>query len=310
MICPRDGTRLEARSMQLVCAQGHEYPVVAGVPVLVAPDLAPTQPGYWSSRSEVERVRATAAEPLAPDEVDPYVGELLVGTHGNLYRGVTVTRYPIPSFPLEPSGGRRLLLDVGCNWGRWSFAAARAGFDVVGVEPSIEAAAAAARIARQLEVSVEFAAADARRLPFESASFDFVFAYSVLQHFARADAAAAVAEMGRVLKGGGVMLVQMANRFGLRNLYNQARRGFREASDFNVRYWSRRELLHVFSTVGEVTLAADGFFTLNPQASDTDLLPPKARAVVRASNALRDASGLVPTLVAVGDSVWVRVEKR
>ena len=66
-------------------------------------------------------------------EVDEHVRASLIKTHGNLYRGVELTRYPIPSFPL-PDGRGRALLDVGCNWGRWTIAAARAGWRPTGID--------------------------------------------------------------------------------------------------------------------------------------------------------------------------------
>ena len=37
------------------------------------------------------------------NEVDEHVRASLLKTHGNLYRGARLTRYPIPSFPLPPA---------------------------------------------------------------------------------------------------------------------------------------------------------------------------------------------------------------
>jgi len=48
----------------------------------------------------------------------------------------------------------------------------------------------------------------------------------------------AVKEIGRVIKSGGHTLVQMPNILDARCLYHQARRKFREARGFEVRYWS------------------------------------------------------------------------
>jgi hypothetical protein len=53
---------------------------------------------------------------------------------------------------------------------------------------------------------------------------------------------------------------------------------------------------------------ADGFFTINPQVSDLDLLPARSRVVVRVSEVLRRASRHAPFLVQVADSVVVRVK--
>jgi len=78
--------------------------------------------------------------------VDRYVRKYLVKTHGNLYRDVELTRYPIPAFPLGPGHGRALL-DLGSNWGRWTIAAARAGYQATGIDPNEKAILRPAAIA-------------------------------------------------------------------------------------------------------------------------------------------------------------------
>jgi SAM-dependent methyltransferase len=306
LACPRDRSALEVRDDVLVCPQGHEYPYPDGIPVLVIEDIEPTQPGYWAYAEQIEAVRAARPPEVEGDGVDPYVAELIIGTHGNLYRDLAqgMPRYPIPSFPLPPGEGR-LLLDIGCNWGRWSIAARRAGYRVVGIDPSFEAIVAAGRIARQLDVEAEYLVADARRLPFPDATFDVVFSYGVLQHFSKADVAIAVGEIARTLKPGGTSWVQMPNTFGVRSVYQLARRGFGEGERFEVRYWRPAELKRVFGAIGPTTLSTDGFFTLNPQTSDLDLLPRRFRTLVRASEALKRVHA--PTSLA--DSVNVRSTK-
>ncbi len=310
LACPRDEASLTVEGERLVCADGHEYPYASGIPVLVADDeREPTQPGYWATPEQIEdalRREAEAPPVSAPDEVDPYVAELIIGTHGNLYRDLAhgMPRYPIPRFPL-PRGAGELLLDIGCNWGRWSIAAARAGYRVIGVDPSFQAIVAARRIARQLDLDIDYVVADGRRLPFRHGALDVVFSYGVLQHFSKADARQSAAEIARVLKPGGLSWVQMPNALGARNLYQLARRRFGPGEHFDVRYWTPRELRDAFGRIGPTRLNTDGFFTLNPQVSDLDLLPSRFRYVVRVSELLRRATRTVPRLTTLADSVNV-----
>src|SRR5207244_2994529 len=99
------------------------------------------------------------------ETIDGWVEKSIVKTHGNLYRGRALTRYPIPAFPLGPGEGRSVL-DVGCNWGRWTVAAARAGYRATGVDPKEKAVAAARRVAEQLGLGADYVVGDARNLPF------------------------------------------------------------------------------------------------------------------------------------------------
>jgi SAM-dependent methyltransferase/uncharacterized protein YbaR (Trm112 family) len=312
LVCPRDRTALEARDETLVCAEGHEYPHVGGIPVMVVEEVEPTQPGYWAKPEQIEAVRAAQPPEVTGSGVDPYVAELILGTHGNLYKHLSqgLERYPIPDFPLPRAPDEELLLDIGCNWGRWSISAAQAGYRVIGVDPSFEAIVAARRIARQLGVQARYVVADARTLPFADDAFDVVFSYGVLQHFSKADVAVAVGEIARTVKPDGYSWVQMPNALGVRNLYQLARRGFRVGRHFEVRYWRPGELRRTFRAIGPTSLSTDGFFTLNPQKRDLDLLPRRYRALVRTSEALRRASGRARFLTALADSVNVRSAPR
>jgi 2-polyprenyl-3-methyl-5-hydroxy-6-metoxy-1,4-benzoquinol methylase len=241
-------------------------------------------------------------------EVDEHVRASLIKTHGNLYRGARLTRYPIPPFPL-PAGEGRQLLDVGCNWGRWSIAAARAGWRPTGVDLAKKSVGAARRVAGQLGVEAEYVVGDARELPFADGSFDAVFSYSVLQHLAKEDVPQVVSELDRVLRPGGLVWIEMPNAYGPLNLVRQLLRGFSAGTNQDVRYWTLVELRRTFGAIGPISISADGFLTINPQTSDLDLLPPRSRAVVRVSEGLRRASERLPLLVRVADSVVVHVRK-
>jgi 2-polyprenyl-3-methyl-5-hydroxy-6-metoxy-1,4-benzoquinol methylase len=311
LACPRDHSALRIDGERIVCADGHAYPFVDGIPILVLDDVEPTQPGYWAKPEQVAEARRRTAEapPLAAgDEVDPYVAELIIGTHGNLYRKLAhgMSRYPIPDFPLPPGNGE-LLLDIGCNWGRWSLAAARAGYRPIGIDPSFEAISFAKRIAQQLGADVHYVVADGRHLPFAPASLDVVFSYGVLQHFSKADVRVSLRAVKTVLKPEGYSWIQMPNALGLLSIARLAQRGFTEGKEFDVRYWRPGELLRAWrECIGPCTLSTDGFFTLNPQKADLDLLPVYLRWIVRLSETLKAASQRFWPLTLLADSVNVR----
>lgn len=108
----------------------------------------------------------------------------------------------------------------------------------------------------------------------------------------------------------GNALIQMSNVFGIRCLYHQFCRGFREARDFEVRYWKPAELLSAFtSRIGDAHLSVDGFFSLNVQSTDMHLFPARYRALVLASEALRCMGQQVPVLVRLADSLYVSARR-
>jgi SAM-dependent methyltransferase len=304
LACPVDRSPLTVEGETLVCSDGHSFPVEGGVPVLLDPEERSTQPGYWATIAE--EYPTDDLPPPAESEVDEYVRWVLVGTCGNLYPGENVKGYPIPGFPLRGPGR---LLDVGTNWGRWALAARRAGFDVVGVDPSLGAVRAARRVSTQLGLEIETLVAEARHAPFPDASFDVVFSYGVLQHLAPADVAASAREAARLLRPGGVSLHQLPNAYGALNAVRQAQRR-REARDFEVRYWKPSQLRRVFEdAIGPTTLSADAFLTISPHPGDLSYLPLKSRLVIGASQAITRVSRVVKPLQRVADSLWVHSVK-
>jgi SAM-dependent methyltransferase len=257
--------------------------------------------------SDAERRGVLALLDNKSSAVDPVVAFLVSATNGVMYKHVIgkLPRYPIPDFPLSGDGG--CLLDIGCNWGRWSISAAKQGWNVVAIDPSLGAVLAARRVARSMHLPIRYVVGDARYLPFEGATFDAVFSYGVLQHLSHQNAQTAVDEISRVLKPLGLCLVQMPNMFGLRSIYQQARRGFRPAIEFEVRYWPIKRLRRLFSTaVGSTHISVDCFGGLGIQKADWDLMTFGRRLVIAGSESARFISRLIPLLLYIADSVYVR----
>lgn len=336
LVCPKDRAPLTELAGGLSCARGHHFPIVAGIPILLDPARPATHwfargslhlagmeeqpPESWLPASVSDHERRLIRDGLDLDvetsvtddeSVDPFVRHEIFSTHGYLYRDRVerLTRHPIPTMRLPPGGGRRLL-DVGASWGRWSIAAALLGYRVTAVDPWLAAALAGRRVATRLGVDVRYVVGDARCLPFEDDTFAAGFSYSVLQHLAKTDARDALRELGRVVAPGGTVLVQLPNRWGVRQLHNRIRQVMgSDTSPFRVRYWSPREMRTVAaSAIGsdDVRLEIDGFFSLNPQPADLDLLRPRHAAVVRASERLRRLGDAHPSLATVADSLYVR----
>lgn len=104
------------------------------------------------------------------------------------------------------------LLDVGCGPGTITtdFARRIAPGRVIGVDTAASVIAEAA--AEADEGNVEFRVADAYALEFEPDSFDVVHAHQLLQHLG--DPVAALEEMRRVLRPGGIVAVRDADFAG------------------------------------------------------------------------------------------------
>jgi ubiquinone/menaquinone biosynthesis C-methylase UbiE len=109
----------------------------------------------------------------------------------------------------EPGGD---LLDVPCGFGRHSVPLARAGYRVVGVDRS-ESLLAEARRRAGGERWPKFSRADYRELPFPDASFDgAINLFTSLGYLGDEEDTRALAEIGRVLRPGGRLVIEAMHR--------------------------------------------------------------------------------------------------
>jgi 2-polyprenyl-3-methyl-5-hydroxy-6-metoxy-1,4-benzoquinol methylase/uncharacterized protein YbaR (Trm112 family) len=336
LFCPTDHTPLSLRSDGVLsCENGHSYPVIDGVPVVLRDDIEQTmnlarasmararnEPGsidarnpdlYLESLGCSETEKDLAAElARTRQKVDPVVSVVIAATNGIAYKYLVgcLSDYPIPDIRLPESRDKRML-DIGCNWGRWSISASRKGYRVAGIDPSLSAIMAAKRVAQQFNLAIDYICADARYLPFRDNSFDTVFSYSVIQHFSKADASRAFTEIGRVLNPLGYCLIQMPNYRGARNLLHLIRRNFAEGSNFEVRYWGIDELRQRFECcIGPAKISVHCYFGLGLEPTDSHLVSHHARWATVLSENLRKLSTKVPWLINLADSVYVSASKQ
>ncbi len=142
------------------------------------------------------------------------------GLQGAVYRErMDAARRWIAELDL-PAGAA--VLDVGCGAGLLTAELARSGLDVTGTDSSAEMVARARHQAEQAGVAgrASVIAADVRTLPFETGRFDVVVALGLLPWLS--EAPEAVAEMARVLREGGWLIVSADNRARL-NLLSEPR---------------------------------------------------------------------------------------
>ena len=316
LACPQDKQKVKLNGNYLVCPNDHRYPVVDDIPVMLFDDGSPTHGYITRTLEKVARIEqgenlddVITRHENQPDEIDDFVQAEVPYTCGTLYFSVQnrLNRYPFPELRLPQGNGKRLL-DVGSNWGRWTITAAQNGYKAVGIDPSLDACLAGKRIARQIGADALFVVADARFLPFADSAFDIGFSYGVLQHLKKVNVNVSFDEMARVTKDGGEIVVQMPNKYGIRCIYHQAKRGFSEEAKegAEVFYWTPAELMNTFTEkFGETKMSADCYFGLGIQKNDADLLPLPYKIIVHTSEILRGMSRKLPIMTKVADSVYL-----
>ena len=331
LICPKHRSRLSVVEGSLYCQENCGFPIIEGIPVLLLEDFPQTLGVAVDSLREaklnnhedpffIETLGISCAEKFLLRErvrngnfsIDPVVALLVGATNGIAYKGNinNIDSMPIPNIRLENSMPGQILLDIGCNWGRWSIAAANKGYRVVGVDPSLGTLLAAKRITERLGLDAKFVCGDARFLPFSAESFERIFSYSVIQHFSYQNAEVSFSEIGRVLKKGGSSMIQMPTKFGIRCLFHQIRRRFRGPINIEVRYWTIAALKKKLgSKIGHTTISVDCFFGIGLQPTDLKFMSLQGNLATIASEIIRKLTKKLSAVKFMADSVYLNSTK-
>ncbi len=115
------------------------------------------------------------------------------------------------------SGGR--ILEVGCGKGNELIECSKMDLQCVGLDYSEEALALLQNRLSKTKVPIMLVKGDARKLPFGESEFDIVYSQGVLEHFR--DELPVLGEQYRVLKPGGVVIIEVPNKWTLYTIYKK-----------------------------------------------------------------------------------------
>lgn len=117
----------------------------------------------------------------------------------------------------------KLVVDLGCGYGRHTYFAARYGAEVIAIDNSEDALVSIKRNTKDL-CHVHIVQADGAKLPIKSQSVDRVYCYGVLHHLQNADIV--LQEASEIVKPGGTLSLWVYGpRQGMTLLVNNALRG-------------------------------------------------------------------------------------
>lgn len=147
--------------------------------------------------------------------------------------------------------GVRTVLDVACGYGKDSVFLAKKGFDVTGVDFSLEGLRLAAERAMRAGVVARWMPADVRMMQMPDASFDGVLCNNILTLFIEGERGKVAGEIERVLAKGGALVVSERVVSGKPKNAREVEPGtFAEEEKSHLHhYFSKEELERLFAGV-------------------------------------------------------------
>ena len=244
------------------------------------------------------------AEPSPTETWDAFFSEFYLRAFREDERSAAAEAQALAAAELSGCPRDGDLLDVPCGFGRHALPLADAGYHVVGVDraqPLLDEAGRRAGDGRW----PKFARADYRDLPFADASFDAALnLFSSLGYLGDEEDTRALAEIGRVLRPGGRLVIDIMHRDLLVRRFQESSwqmlgegrllleqrtfdpaaglaqttqtlidaRGERDSRTFSLRVYSATELLAMLASAGFAETRCLGDFAGAPFATDTRLV--------------------------------------
>ncbi len=158
---------------------------------------------------------------------------------------------------LKEKGVRRVL-DLGCGAGRHILFLAREGFQVHGLDSSPQALRICQDRLREAGLPATLVQADMRDIPYPEGFFDALIAIASLYHGTLADIRRTLAEIHRVLRPGGLALLEFKSKRSFR--YGQGRKI--EPETYVAEEGEEAGIPHHYSDQAEIERLLEGFVIL------------------------------------------------
>src|SRR5882762_3164591 len=126
-----------------------------------------------------ERLDYAPAPEGYSSEISWIVQQQIAATNGVHYidRIGKLKTYPVYELPVRPVGGNKLMLDIGCGWGRWLAAGDNKGYIPIGIDLRLEFCRTARNVLKDMGRNGYTVVADLENLPFQNNMFDLIWSF-------------------------------------------------------------------------------------------------------------------------------------
>ncbi|MBD0287532.1 MAG: methyltransferase domain-containing protein [Bacteroidota bacterium] len=245
------------------------------------------------------------------------VQQQIAATNGYHYENLIgeLGEYPIPDIPIERASEQKLLLDIGCGWGRWLVSSALKNYIPIGIDLRLEFCETARQVLQDHGLKGYTAVADLKHLPFKENVFDVVWSFSVIQHTHKLRLLSCISHIHRILKSKGYCFLEFPNKGGIRNRFGPVKEEHKTKDDYNawsVRYYSIKEYRKFFyDTFKNFYFRNHSFLGIGILPNDLQFAKGlKNRLGIGTSLLLSKIAEIIKPLTYFSDSVYIKCNKQ
>lgn len=269
-------------------------------------------------RSKVYEQLDYAPEPAGYTSNIPWiVQQQIAATNGVHYidRIGKLKDYPVFELPVPATSGNKLMLDIGCGWGRWLVGGASKGYIPIGIDIRLEFTQTAQQVLKDQDKTGYTVVADLENLPFKDNVFDLVWSFSVIQHTHYRRLINCLGHINRVLDNKGYTLLEFPNKMGVRNRMSpNMKESEAVKDDYNnwfCRYYTPEEYKEIVSQyLADFSYTTHSFLGIGVLKEDLKYTSLKNKVLSLASLTATTIANIISPLSYYADSLYIKAKKK
>lgn len=245
------------------------------------------------------------------------VQQQIAATNGMHYidRIGKLNNYPQYELPIKSVQGDKLMLDIGCGWGRWLVAGQQKGYVPIGVDIRLEFCKTANHVMKDQKVNGYTVVGDLENMPFADSIFDLIWSFSVIQHTHYKRLINCLKGINRILTREGYTKLELPNKSGLRNSNSKTvSANLKNADDYNswdVRYYTPGEYREIFEAhLDNFEYENHSFLGIGVLKEDLKYVSIRNKVPALISLLLSQLTKVVPSLKNYSDSLYISSTKK
>ena len=245
------------------------------------------------------------------------VQQQIAATNGRHYINKVgkLNNYPKYELPVSDVIGNKLMLDIGCGWGRWLVAGNEKGYTPIGLDIRLEFCRTARYVLKDQNKTGYAVVGDLENIPFIDNVFDFIWSFSVIQHTHKKRLINCLQCLNNILNNSGYCKLEFPNLNGIRNRRSsEVRRNMQTAGDYNswdVRYYTPKEYKEIFETyLSKFSFVNHSFLGIGVLKEDLKYVSGLNKLLSFISLTGSGLAKLIPPIKYISDSLYISSRKK